>query len=174
MCDHPDCSEPGEYRAPRSRDRLNDFYWFCLDHVREYNKAWNYFAGMNDQEVERHVRSDVVWGRETWKLGGRFGDPGEKHAYRVEDPFNFFESEEEDEAARRQKRQESRARSDGPEMEALAIMGLDYPVTLEEVRTRYKQLAKKLHPDANGGDPDAEDRLKDVNRAYTTLRKWLS
>jgi len=176
LCDHPDCAERGEYRAPKSRDKLNDFYWFCLDHVREYNKAWNYFAGMDDSEVERHVRSDVVWGRSTWKLGGRFGDPGGKHSYRIDDPFDFLDEDAEDgdPAQQRQRRGETPRRSDGPEMEALQIMELDYPITLDAVRVRYKELVKKLHPDANGGDPVAEDRLKDVNRAYTTLRKWLS
>ena len=35
---------------------------------------------------------------------------------------------------------------------------------------RYIELVKRLHPDANGGDKTAEDRLKLVNQAYTTLK----
>jgi hypothetical protein len=48
LCDHPGCEAGGDYRAPRSRLELNHYYWFCLDHVRGYNAAWNYYAGMND------------------------------------------------------------------------------------------------------------------------------
>ena len=63
VCDHPGCTETGEFRAPKSRETLGEYFWFCLDHVREYNKAWNYFAGMSDVEVERIVRKDTVWDR---------------------------------------------------------------------------------------------------------------
>ena len=41
-CDSPDCQKAGQYRAPKSREHLQDYYWFCLEHVRVYNKSWNY------------------------------------------------------------------------------------------------------------------------------------
>lgn len=174
LCDHKGCTAAGEFRAPKSRSSLNEFYWFCLEHVREYNKAWNYFDGMNDSEVEQHVRQDTVWGRETWRLGGRFGDPASKRPHKFHDPFDIFEDEEGGESDAQKRRAHAAPKAEAPEVEALEIMELDYPTTLEDVRKRYKELAKKLHPDANGGDPVAEECLKDVNRAYTTLRKWLS
>src|SRR3546814_20080544 len=68
-CDHPGCPGTGEFRAPKSRDRLTDYFWFCLDHVREYNKSWNYYSGLSDNEVERMIRYDTVWQRPTWPMG---------------------------------------------------------------------------------------------------------
>ena len=68
-CDHPGCADAGEYRAPKSPDRLREYFWFCIDHVREYNKAWNFYAGLSELEIERMVRFDTVWQRQTWPLG---------------------------------------------------------------------------------------------------------
>ena len=72
-CDHPGCIAGGEYRAPKSRLDLHDYYWFCLEHVRAYNSAWNYYVGMSDAEIEAEIRHDTVWQRPTWRLGDRHG-----------------------------------------------------------------------------------------------------
>ena len=164
-CAHPDCDLAGEFRAPRSRDELDSYYWFCLEHVREYNAAWNYYANMDDAAVEAERRNDVVWRRPTWPLGARTGNEGDKFA----DPLDLL----------------GRDRTDGPEAraadaqlqsltpterDAVSVLGLVAPVTKADVKLRYKILAKMLHPDANGGDKRAEDRLKSVNYAYKTLR----
>ena len=95
-CDHPGCQESGEFRAPKSRAQLREYYWFCLDHVREYNKSWNYYAGLSDLEIERMVRFDTVWNRQTWPMGGwraheerlraaldRGFGPGDGHQYQA-------------------------------------------------------------------------------------------
>ena len=50
-CQHPDCKLPGVYRAPKSRTQLNEYFWFCLDHVRDYNKAWDFYAGMSQADI---------------------------------------------------------------------------------------------------------------------------
>ncbi len=68
-CDWPQCREEGGHRAPRSRAELRSYRWFCLAHVRQYNAAWNYSAGMSEDEVEEDVRLDTVWRRPTWRLG---------------------------------------------------------------------------------------------------------
>src|SRR6185437_1908858 len=132
LCDHPGCSASGDYRAPRSRDRLRHFYWFCLDHVRAYNAQWNYYAGMSSAEIEAEIRNDTVWQRPTWPLGGRFGLFGA----RVRD-FGMFGFEDEEERT---------------------------------AKARYKELVKQHHPDSHGGDKVAEERLKIINQAYTTLK----
>ena len=62
-CDHSGCEHLGAYRAPRSRASLRQYYYFCLDHVREYNAAWDYFRGMSATEIERLRRADVVGDR---------------------------------------------------------------------------------------------------------------
>ena len=64
-CDKPGCDKPGKFRAPRSPDHLDSFYWFCLDHVREYNLKWNFFQDQSDADLERQFASDKVWERPT-------------------------------------------------------------------------------------------------------------
>lgn len=168
VCDHPDCAEPGEHRAPQARDRLNDYYWFCLDHVREYNKAWNYYAGMSNYEVEEDIRRSTTWERPTWRLGA--GRLRSQAFQSIRDPFDVLhdESEKVDDPSAR------RPRQDTAEGRAVAIMGLEPPLTLERLKRRYKELVKLHHPDANGGDKAAEERLKSINEAYTTLRRFLN
>jgi DnaJ-class molecular chaperone len=41
------------------------------------------------------------------------------------------------------------------------------------VKARYKELVKRHHPDANGGDKSAEERFKTVSEAYRTLMSTL-
>lgn len=173
-CQHPDCGLPGVYRAPKSRTQLNDYFWFCLDHVREYNKAWDYYAGMSQSEIERHVRNDVVGQRPTWPLGkwGAHGPRGQ--SYRVHSDFIPDDVKEalNGAQAKEQRERETRRRNArlSKEDQALAVLELAAPVTMQEIRTRYRELVKKLHPDANGGDKSAEERLKVVNQAYSTLK----
>lgn len=158
LCDHPGCAASGDYRAPRSRDRLSQFYWFCLDHVRAYNAQWNYYAGMSAAEIEAEIRNDTVWQRPTWPLGGRFG----LFRSRVRD-FGMFGFEDEDEHA-------AKKRPMTEQEQALAVFDLAPPVTFAGLKARYKALVKLHHPDAHGGDKAAEERLKVINRAYTTLK----
>lgn len=158
LCDHPGCAATGDYRAPRSRDRLRQFYWFCLDHVRAYNAQWNYYAGMSAAEIEAEIRNDTVWQRPTWPLGGRFGFYGA----RLRD-YGMFGFEEEDERAARKRPLSENER-------ALAVFDLAPPFTFAEMKSRYKELVKQHHPDSHGGDKAAEERLKVINQAYTTLK----
>lgn len=158
-CDSPGCEQPGEHRAPKSREQLRDYYWFCLEHVRAYNNAWNYYAGMSEAEVEGERRADTYWHRPTWPFGGeRSTSDG------FDDPFDLFE----DEGAAQQQSKE-RFSASAPELAALAVLDLSPPVTRQAIKSRYKELVKCHHPDANGGSKDAEERLKAINRAYETL-----
>ena len=70
-CDHAGCNQPGQYRAPKSPDQLDDYYWFCRDHVREYNLKWNFFNGQTEDEFQKFIDKDRVWGRETKPFGKR-------------------------------------------------------------------------------------------------------
>ena len=158
-CQRPGCDQEGQYPAPQSRERLDSRYWFCLEHVRAYNQAWDYFRGMSDVEIERQRREDTVWQRPSWPLGGTPGAGG--RAAHIRDPFGFFSDGRDDGAGRRPA---------GEQEKALALLNLGPDTTFNEVKARYKELAKKLHPDANGGDPEAEERLKSVNQAYSLLK----
>ena len=159
-CAHRDCLADGEYRAPKSRDRLNEYIWFCLEHVRDYNKSWNYYEGMDSDTIELHIRQDTVWQRPSWPMG-QWGALGGARAS-IHDGFGFFHEP----SSARERRPEPRT----PEERALATLDLEMPVTLAEIKIRYKVLAKQLHPDANGGDKSAEERLKHINLAYSTLK----
>ena len=178
-CDHPGCSLQGEYRAPRSRDRLNEYYWFCLDHVRAYNAAWNYYEGMSEDQIEASLRADTTWQRPTWPLGRlgesrRTGPIGSGFRYwraHIRDDFGFFDEGSDAHAGARDR---ARREVGQEQAEALAVMELEAPLTLVELKARYKFLVKQHHPDANGGDKAAEERLKVINRAYTTLKKLLA
>ena len=163
----PGCGALGEYRAPKSRRNLKQYWWFCLEHVRAYNAAWDYYKGMTPGEIEAGLRFDTGWQRPTWPLG-RLGTAtwnGEE----LRDPLHVLAAAGLHGSARR-----------GPEQtpaelrEPLATLGLSWPTTLAAVKTRYKELAKRHHPDANGGDRAAEERLKTINLAYATLRSRLN
>jgi DnaJ-domain-containing protein 1 len=173
-CDSPGCRCGGDFRAPKSRDRLTDYYWFCLEHVRQYNAAWDYYAGMDTAQIEAHIRRDVTWDRPTWPLGGQGQPP--RRSYRFHDPFDIFEGVDPLDPHRRARHDDppARPRASSAEEKALSVLDLSLPITLVEVKARYKQLVKRHHPDANGGDKAAEERLKLINEAYATLRHSLA
>lgn len=162
-CEHPGCASVGEFRAPRDR-RLRDWVWFCLPHVREYNAGWDYYRGMSPAEIEDNLRSDSGWQRPTWPLG-RLGTRLDPEMLR--DPLGLLRETAPPGTRRRRAVDEVPAELRA----AIELMGLAWPVTQGELRTRYKELAKRYHPDATGGDRGAEERLKDINRAYSLLKR---
>ena len=174
-CDVKGCKEEGQYRAPVARDKLDTYLWFCLDHVREYNKAWNYCAGRSDDEIESMIREDMVGWRPTWPLG----QLGSRHAQmrfdRLRDEFGLFDDD--GAAPGGKKNGKSRTGAGNKQSavdEALDILDLAPPVTPEAVKAQYITLVKRHHPDANGGDKAAEERLKLINQAYETLKETLN
>lgn len=178
-CDVPGCDESGLFPAPRSPKSLRDYYWFCLDHVRDYNKNWNYFSGMDDAQVEQSMRSDSVWGRGTRPMGGwrETEDRLREAARQAFDDGGGWEG-----ASARRKRYE-REQAGGatpyrPSTEiaaALAQLDLDgltpgVDLEFDTIRARYIQLVKRHHPDRNAGDKAAEEKLKSVNQAFAVLK----
>ncbi|MEQ8653004.1 MAG: J domain-containing protein [Kiloniellales bacterium] len=155
-CMHPGCMESGDYRAPLSRNHLDRYIWFCLEHVRAYNARWDYFKGMSSAQIEAHMRADQTWQRPSWPLGGGMG---------IHDPLGLLGKDQLNEPP---------AKPLSAEEAALAILELPPMSPFPEVKARYKSLVKQLHPDANGGDRQAEERLKEVNRAYSTLKTAYS
>ncbi len=160
LCQHTGCPAEGVYRAPKSRDRLTEYYWFCLDHVREYNQAWDYFVGMDEEEIEGQRRVDTIWERPSWPLNGRYHEAEQRIRDNIHRAFG---------AGGEERRRQAPPRTE--DERALAVLDLQRPVTFPDVKARYKALVKLLHPDANGGDPEAEERLKVVNDAYNTLKR---
>jgi hypothetical protein len=161
----PNCCSPGEYRAPKSRTSLNDYWWFCLEHVRAYNAAWDFYKGMTPGQIEAQLRADTAWQRPTWPLGRLGGAVDEEALREALDVLNAG-------GKANGRRPSERAPEDL--REPLTTLGLDWPTTLDKVKARYKDLAKRHHPDANGGDRAAEERLKVINLAYAALRTRLA
>jgi hypothetical protein len=169
-CDSPGCAQPGEFRAPMGRLREGQYFCFCLQHVREYNSTYNYFNGMSDADVSKYLKSDTIGHRPTWSMGVRRGQPG----FREEgapggagfaDPLGQY----------RQRRHARTPRAAEPRyspvtMRALEALALDDSARAEDIKTRYKELVKKHHPDANGGDRSCEEKLREIIHAYKTLR----
>lgn len=177
-CEWPQCRDEGEFRAPRSRDELNTYRWFCLDHIREYNKSWNYYDGMSEDEVEEDVRRDTVWNRPTWQLGTKLdADSFDK----ADDPFDLFSDSGPGFNGARNGNKNGQHADGTParppisseEERAYKALELEYPVTVEEVKIRYKSLVKEHHPDANKGAKESEERLKVINEAYSVLRATI-
>jgi DnaJ-domain-containing protein 1 len=167
-CDWPGCQLTGDYRAPKSRDNLRAFHHFCLDHVRDYNRAWDFFSGMSQSEIEAYLREDVTWHRPTWPLGN--GMSGTNGAWRWQDPFHLFTNGSGTDGTHGASEWDRQSGPRGKTERMLAVLDLTPGATAVELKARYKQLAKRHHPDLNGGDKKAEERLKLINEAYTYLR----
>jgi hypothetical protein len=165
----PGCPLEGEYRAPKSRESLRDYFWFCLEHVRSYNAAWDFYRGMSPGQIEAHMRDDTGWQRPTWPLGRLGGGSAEEDL--VHDPLDILGA-----AGMRQGRRNAASSPSAPAdlRQPLDTLGLAWPVSLDEVKSRYKELAKRNHPDTNGGDRAAEERFKTINLAYALVRSHLT
>lgn len=180
-CDRPGCPGAGEFRAPKSRQSLREYYWFCLDHVREYNQAWDFFKDMNPSQIEAYQRAALTGLRPTWKLGmqGQPESPLSKMQFFFKgayvDPYFLFEdgpSSNPHVQGSNGKPQAAAAERALTKMQktSLETLNLEYDCTLQDVKTRFKDLVKRYHPDANGGDRGAEERLRQVIKAYGQLR----
>lgn len=175
-CDVPSCIAHGEYKAPKSKTENPDFFFFCIDHVREYNQNWNYFDGMSDEEVEQHMIRSMTWDRPTWQsnLTNLSADQIRRKVYRnFRDTGAGYTSFDEKDAKEEPKQKQSytpQHQVQTPEMEALAILGISPPTSLAEIRETYRKLVKKYHPDLNIGCKKSEEQSKKINMAYSVLK----
>ncbi|WP_084506925.1 J domain-containing protein [Geminicoccus roseus] len=159
-CAWPGCDACGEYRAPLSRASLRDYQWLCLEHVREFNRRWDYFQGMDADEIEAQRRDDVTWSRPTWPPGLNTAD------MRLKDPFELLHAHG---FTSRSRREAPASRPPTTAQTHAQTLGLSLGFSVEELKRRYKTLAKQHHPDLHGGDRHQEERLKQINAAYTWL-----
>jgi len=158
-CDQEGCVEKGEFRAPKSPQQLREYRWFCLEHVREYNKTWDFYKGMNPEQIEASRISDVTWNRPSWPLG----------SWRIllervqcmDGLDSFLKSIIPPPSLPREVQK------------ALSTLELDLPLTIEVLKKKYKKLVKSHHPDLHAGDKKREDHFKKINEAYQIVRKHL-
>ena len=169
-CSAKGCNRPAEYKAPKGRGKEGQFHWFCLECVREYNKSYNYFNGMTDDDVIAYQKDALTGHRPTSPIGVRSrGKRAAKAAWSGlnDDPFGLFGGE--GEAAAPPPKETKRVSA--AERNALDVMGLEPTASKEAVKARYKTLVKRHHPDANQGNRSSEDRLRSVINAYNVLRR---
>ena len=170
-CDKIDCKNRGEFKAPKSRVNLNEYYFFCLNHVKEYNKSWDFYKGLSVNQIEKSMREDTIWNRPSWPLKGN----PYKVIEQINDFFineipnldiddnnkNYFKNKLLDEALTKE------------ENKALNILNLKLPLDLNKIKKNYKKLVKIFHPDVNGNNKKAEEIFKEINESYKLLLKKL-
>ena len=178
-CEWQGCAEPGLYPAPKGRGQEGQYQRFCLEHVREYNKSYNYFAGMPDEDVAKHQKDDAIGHRPTWFVGvnssarNRLTRSGERRngfAYRftTHDPFGLFGAKP---AQATNQASEPVRPIRKAERKCLRQLNLEDSATKVEIKARFKDLVKRHHPDLNRGDRRSEDKLREVIQAYNYLRQ---
>jgi len=178
-CDWPGCEHGATHRAPKGRGQEREYWRFCLDHVREYNHSYNFFAGMTDDAVSRYQKDSITGHRPTWKMGMLGGKRAGKPAGRgrffngydaADDQFDMF-AELGAKPSRGQARREAERRAvRNVELKALHALSLDADAERAEIKARFKELVKRHHPDANGGDRGSEDKLREIIEAYNYLK----
>jgi len=179
-CEWPDCVRAAAARAPKSRERLNDYYQFCQGHAAEYNKSWNFYAGMSEGEVRAAQENEAMTGgRPTWEMkagkmsreaaafAAKMGTGNSEGAGSWRDSFGLFGRR----SAYTPPKEEPGAHLGRLERQALADLDLDAGADKAAVKRRYHELLKRFHPDTNGGDRTAEAKLQRVIKAWKTLKK---
>ena len=172
-CDYAGCEGAGEHRAPKSHATLDDYYWFCLEHVREYNKRWSYNAGKTAEEIEADIRDDILGGRPTWSINDRVA--GAKiHSGDYDDPMNIFGSNGfSGFGGTDNQANDSNSDMSGDVRHAYAVLGINASDDIDTIKAIYKKKAKQYHPDLNKNDDNAEEIFKQVNQAYKVIMDYL-
>ena len=140
LCDREGCNEVGDRPAPKAPNRPERWY-FCQAHAAEYNKGWDYFAGLSPEEAARRA-ADESQGASAFRQSAqwKWAGPGDG----------------------------SRSRD---EMRALDALELDDEADFAAIKAAYRKLAKENHPDLKQGDEEAAKRFKQVQAAYDVLKK---
>tara|TARA_B100000809_G_scaffold236620_1_gene255788 strand:+ start:268 stop:789 length:522 start_codon:yes stop_codon:yes gene_type:complete len=163
ICDWNNCSEEGAYKAPIEKDNSKKFRLLCLIHVKEFNKNWNYFQGMNDNQIYDFIKSDMTWHKPTqsfsssdnfFKILWNNALKDESNKYKLNGKFGHI----------------SKFKFNHNDLKAFSILGLSVGLKWEKIQEKFKKLVKKFHPDMNSGNKKYEDKLKVITLAYTQLK----
>jgi hypothetical protein len=166
VCEHPGCGLMATHRAPKGRMHEREHWRFCLEHVRAYNQSYNYFAGMSQDAVLQYQKDAVIGHRPTWRMGFN----GNADRFAAEDPLELIrEYGPSATRARHERKAESRPVHNA-ERKAFDTLGLEIDASAADIKARFKELVKRNHPDANGGDRSCEERLVEVIQAYNYLK----
>ena len=162
ICDWENCDQIGKFKAPVERDNSKKYRLLCLEHIKIFNKKWNYFENMTSDEIEFFLKSDITWHKSTKSFSSS------ENFFRIlwqnalEDKLNIFKTEN--------YFQYKKSKLNQNDKDALEIMGLNLSAKWEEIQKKFKSLVKKYHPDKNQGNTKYEDRLKKITLAYSQLK----
>ena len=163
ICDWNNCFEIGEYRAPIEKDNSKNFRLLCLKHVKEFNKNWNYFSGMNDKEVINFLKSDITWHKPT--QGFSSSDNFFKVLWN-----NVLNEGFDDLKFKKHLNNDINLKFNNNDIKAFAVLGISVGLKWDKIQQKFKKLVKKFHPDINSGDKNYEEKLKIITLAYTQLK----
>ena len=163
ICDWNNCFEIGEYRAPIEKDNSKNFRLLCLKHVKEFNKNWNYFSGMNDEEVVNFLKSDITWHKPT--QGFSSSDNFFKVLWN-----NVLNEGFDDLKFKKHLNNDRNLKFNNNDIKAFAVLGISVGLKWDKIQQKFKKLVKKFHPDINSGDKNYEEKLKVITLAYTQLK----
>jgi hypothetical protein len=140
LCDREGCNQPGDRPAPKAPNSP-ERWMFCEAHAAEYNKNWNYFAGLTAEEAAKRAAEEES-GASAYRKSAyyQWAGPGDG----------------------------SRSRD---EMRALDALGLEADADFKAVKASYRKLAKELHPDLKPDDKEAAKQFHTIQAAYDLLRK---
>ena len=170
-CDKKECKQKGEFKAPKSRKNLNEYYFFCLDHVKEYNKSWDFYRGLTVNQIESSLREDTIWNRPSWPLKGNPYKVIEQINNLYDDKINELNLDNNKRNYFQNKIFNERFTTE--ENKALSILNVKLPITLEKIKKNYKKLVKIFHPDVNGNNKNAEEKFKEINKSYKIILNKL-
>ena len=163
ICEWNNCKESGEFKAPLEKDNSKNYRWLCKEHIKLFNKKWNYFNGMCQKEIEDFIKSDLTWHRPTQKFGSSDNFFSILWNNALNDNFNFFKQEKIINSLGGKKLNEK-------DKDAFRIMGLELNASWPIIQKQFKTLVKKFHPDKNLGNKQFEDKLKKITLAYSHLK----
>jgi curved DNA-binding protein CbpA len=164
------------HKAPKGRGRDGEYFQFCVDHVRQYNQEYNYFDGMSDAEVNTFRKDALTGHRPTWKTGANAWAHGTRDDSRTAEA----EARVHASTARVTRKARSSRTETAPtfrrqlkplERKSLKVLELSDEASREDIKSRFKELVKMHHPDANGGDTRSEEKLREILQAYNYLKQ---
>ena len=163
ICDWNNCFEKGEFKAPVEKDNSKKYRLLCLTHVKEFNKNWNYFSGMNDEQIFTFLKSDMTWHKPTQSFSSS------DNFFKV--LWNDALKDEFDKAKLRgEYNHMNQFKFNYNDIKAFGILGVSVGLKWDKIQDKFKTLVKKFHPDINLGNKKYEEKLKLITLAYTQLK----
>ena len=166
ICEWSKCKKIGVYKAPVEKDNSKKFRLLCLEHIKAFNKSWNYFSDMNDREIEDFIKSDLTWHKPTKSFGSSENFFRILWVNALDDKSSIFKNSV--------FKNFNRSKLSDKDKDALKILGLKNETNWSDIQKRFKMLVKKYHPDKNQGSKKYEDVLKKITLAYSQLRLSMS